>query len=147
MRQVNKEEFEVLTRFHPGEVRYYVDISKAVNRNKGARVNVKRKPMVNRKPKTPIKAVGFKLSHSNSGRFVQLTVNGAASGDMQTGTKQYKVYSTVTRLLESDPTKVIKRTELTSKLVDELPQFSKNSVIVPAITALLRLKRIRYVGQ
>ena len=35
MRQVTKEEFEILTRFHPGEVRYYVDVGSATSRKRG----------------------------------------------------------------------------------------------------------------
>jgi len=136
MKQVPREDFEILTKYHPGEIRYYVDTSNTVKKNKGARVKVKRNPK---------KKIVRKTSHSNRGRFVQLAVpNG--QGNMMQGTKQYLVYSTVTRILENDPTKVLSRKELTDKTCAALPAHSKQSVIVPSISALLKLNRLRYTG-
>ena len=141
MRQVSKEEFEILTRFHPGEVRYYVDVNRALStRSKGAKVNVRRKP-IKRIPKATIKGG----NRANASKFVQLTTKGA--GNMQPNSMQYKLYCEATRVLNEDPTKVLKRNELTAKLVKRNPNLSKVSQIVPAISALIKGNYLRYTGE
>lgn len=140
MTQVTQAEFEVLTGFHPGEIRYYVDINSTVRRNKGARVAVRRQPS-----KATAKADGKPLSLLNQGKHIQLALNGAGR-DIKHGTKQYQVYSSITRILESDPTKVMLRTDLTAAVQKSLPNISKNSCIVPAITVLLKIGKLRYTG-
>lgn len=142
MTQVTQAEFEVLTGFHPGEIRYYVDINSTVRRNKGARVAVRRHPSkVTAKPTH----TGKPLSLLNQGKHVQLALNGAGR-DIKSGTKQYQVYMSITRILENDPTKVMLRTDLTAAVQKSLPNISKNSCIVPAITVLLKIGKLRYTG-
>jgi len=141
MRQVSKEEFEVLTRFHPGEVRYYVDVNRALStRSKGAKVNVKRKP---------IKRVGKQAAkggnRANASKFVQLTTKNA--GAMRPNTLQYAIYCDATRVLKEDPTKVLKRNELTAKLVARNPNNDKDTQIVPTISALIKNGYLRYTGE
>lgn len=144
LRQVSKEEFEVLTRFHPGEVRYYVDVNKALNtRNKGAKVNVRRKP-IKRVPQAQA-PVGHGGNRANASRHVQLTTKGA--GSMNAGTIQYKVYCTASRALNEDPTKVLTRSELTAALAKRLPELNRKSQIVPSISALIRIGNLRYTGE
>lgn len=223
--KVTKEEFEMLTIFHPGEIRYYVDLGTVLNRTKGARVNVRREPKAASKTKVApgtfltktstveltnrlipyipgsisgrvqllvktelddattaitrqelvkrvviagiftktqvspvvsdllvrgglkyVKTAGVHTPalKGAQGRFVQLSTE--TNGNLQTGTKQYQVYSTATRILEGDPTKVMSRVELTSKVCADLPGFSKKSAVVPAISALIKMNRLRYTG-
>ena len=142
LRQVSKEEFEVLTRFHPGEVRYYVDVNKALNtRNKGAKVSVKRKP-IKRVPQAPVGRGG---NRANASRHVQLTTKGA--GEMRADTMQYVIYCDATRILNEDPTKVLKRNELTAALAKRQQNLNKASQLVPAISALIKTGYLRYTGE
>ena len=84
MRQVSKEQFEMLTIFHPGEVRYYVDIGTVVNKTRGARIDVRRKPSkTDRTTTSPQKGI-------TKNKFVQVTVKGA--GSMKAGSVQHKDY-------------------------------------------------------
>lgn len=140
MRQVTKEQFEMLTIFHPGEVRYYVDINTVVNKNRGARVNVKRKPRKSGKSKSK----GSAQSGVTKNQFVQVTTKGASN--MRADSIQYNVYCAATRILANDPTKVMKRRELVKQLVKALPQYNKVSQITPSVTALIRLGNLRYTG-
>ena len=142
MTQVTQAEFEVLTGFHPGEIRYYVDINSTVRRNKGARVAVRRHPS---KGATKPKAPGRPLSSINQGKHIQLALNGVGR-EIATGTKQYQVYASIKRILENDPTNVMLRTDLTAAVKKALPNVSKNSCIVPAITVLLKIGKLRYTG-
>lgn len=142
MTQVTQAEFEILTGFHPGEIRYYVDINSTVRRNKGARIAVRRPPSKGTvKPTAP----GKPLSFLNQGKHVQLALNGAGR-EIKSGTKQYQVYSSIKRILENDPTNVMLRTDLTAAVDKALPNTSKNSCIVPAITVLLKIGKLRYTG-
>jgi hypothetical protein len=137
MKQVPREDFEVLTKYHPGEIRYYVDTNKVIAKNRGAKVTVRRKPI---KDKTG----NSKTSHSNRGLHIQLGVKGA--GNMSTSSIQYNVYCAATRVLAEDPTKVMLRTDLTKQLESALPSYSKVSQIVPSITSLIKSGRLRYTG-
>jgi hypothetical protein len=148
MTQVTQKEFEVLTSFHPGEVRYYVDINSTIRRNKGARIAVRREPSkAAAKPsvKPASEASTLPLSTTNRGRFIQLGLSGAGRNINQ-GTAQYLVFSTITRILENDPTKVMKRTDLTAAVDAQLPNINRTSCIVPAITTLLKIGKLRYTG-
>lgn len=148
MRQVTKEEFEVLTKFHPGEVRYYVDVNKALaTRNKGARVNVRRKP-IKVAPKKRGKGKGGNQPHggnrANASLPIQLTVKSGT--EMRPNTLQYTLYCDVTRVLNEDPTKVMVRSDLTKKLVARNPNLNKASQIVPTLSALITNGYLRYTG-
>lgn len=141
MRQVSKEQYEMLTIFHPGEVRYYVDIGIVTHRKRGASAR-------NGKPTTKhvsghagTSVVKHGGSHKR-GQYVQLGVAGA--GNMRPETVQYKVYCAATRILAEDPTKVMLRPNLTSALVMDLPDMDKVQQIVPAITTLIQTNRLRY---
>jgi len=155
MKQVTKEEFEILTRFHPGEVRFYVDTGTDVARRSGTKVKVSHPAAKSRRPlqtarhrtkavdgdKPPVNRPGFA---ANRNQFVQLGIKGA--NGMRPETITYNVYASCTRIFASDPTKVIKRTELTKKLEAALPQMGKTSQIVPAISALIKKGNLRYTG-
>lgn len=141
MRQVTKEEFEILTRFHPGEVRYYVDISSATKRKAGATVNVGGTKL----PHKTRPARGGKSASQNRGRFVQLGVKGA--GNMSAGSVQYNVYVAASRILAEDPTKVLSRIDLTAKIGKAIPHYDKISRIVPSLSSLIRDGRLRYTGE
>jgi len=141
MKQVPREDFECLTKYHPGEIRYYVDTGIAIAKNRGAKVNVRRKPRsqagANGTTRNPQSGVA-------KNQFVQVTVKGA--GNMHTDSIQYNVYATATRILANDPTKVMKRRLLVKELVKALPQYHKVSQITPSVTALIRLGHLRYTG-
>jgi len=133
MRQVTKDEFEVLTRFHPGEVRYYIDVAKALNRNKGAKISVKRKPVVAKQ-----------YGRNAPKQHVQLTTKDTS--DMRPESLRYIVYRASMRAFGSDPTKVMTRGELTTKLCRTLPNRNKKSHIVPTISGLIKSGYLRYTG-
>jgi len=137
MKQVPREDFEILTKYHPGEIRYYVDTKTSIAKNRGAKVTVRRKPIKN-------KTNSSKTSHSNRGLHVQLGV--AGTGNMSTSSVQYNVYCAASRVLAEDPTKVMLRTDLTKKLESVLPSYSKISQIVPSISSLIKSGRLRYTG-
>ena len=132
MRQVTKDEFEVLTRFHPGEVRYYVDVAKALCRNKGTKV-VSVKPAVQ-----GIKGRRAPLQH------VQLTTKG--TNGMNANTLRYRGYRAVARILNNDPTKVMTRRDLTAAFCKALPNLNKKSQVVPTISGLIQTGQLRYTG-
>lgn len=134
MKQVPREDFECLTKYHPGEIRYYVDTNIAIAKNRGAKVSVKRKPKPTSNPQTGV----------TKNKFIQVTVKGA--GNMHADSIQYGVYCQATRILANDPTKVMKRRELVTELVKALPQYNKISQITPSVTALIRLGHLRYTG-
>lgn len=134
MRQVTAEEFEVLTRFHPGEVRYYVDTSKPLNRKQGAKVTVKKASRVSTNTLT---------GQAAAGQHVQLTTKEMKSSP---GTLKYKVYRTAVNILQSDPTQVLLRSELTDKLAAALPHCDKKSQVVPTISGMIKTGELRYVG-
>jgi len=141
MKQVSREDFEVLSKYHPTEIRYYADTGTEVTKRKPTRVTVKR----NRKP---IKHVGVENGvnrRANASKFVQLTTKGA--GNMRSDSMQYRLYCETTRLLNEDPTKVLRRSDLTAKLVKKNPGLNKVSQIVPAISALIKGGYIRYTGE
>ena len=142
MKQVSKEDFEVLSKYHPAEIRYYADTGTEVTRRKPTRVTVKR-------DRKPIKRVGKQAAkggnRANASKFVQLTTKNA--GAMRPNTLQYAIYCDATRVLKEDPTKVLKRNELTAKLVARNPNNDKDTQIVPTISALIKNGYLRYTGE
>lgn len=134
MRQVTKEDFEVLSKYHPAEIRYFADTSVEIKRRKPSRVTVKRPP------KSPVAA----RPNVVRGQFIQLTTKDI--GATAPSTVKYNVYTEVKRALENDPTKVMRRTELTQAVDKAMPNYSKKSQIVPTITTLLRNGQLRYTG-
>lgn len=135
MKQVPREDFEVLTKYHPGEVRYYVDTAIAIAKNKGARVSVRR---------APVSVISHPKRTRTHGKHVQLGTQGI---EPKVGTKSYVVYAAVRKTLEQDPTKVMTRIELTQAVTKALPMHSKKSVITPAITTMIRQGVLRYTGE
>ena len=139
MRQVSKDEYEVLTRFHPGEVRYYVDIDRATKRKQGNPVKIGR----TKARKVPSQRRGAHVRGKS--QFVQLTSKGA--NGMRRDSLMYTTYSTITRILGSDPTKVITRRALTDQLAVECPGMSRISQIVPTVSGLIGRGYLRYTGE
>jgi len=146
LRQVDKEEFEILTRFHPGEVRYYVDISKSVHRNKGASVKIKAKPIrvTNGAGKKTGGTTGLKVIGGGRGinMPIQLTT---IERDFRAGTKYSVMHQSLKRVMENDPTKVAGRTNVVKSMLADLPNYRPNQVN-PFVTDCLKYGIIRYVG-
>lgn len=119
MRQVTKEEFEVLTRFHPGEIRYYVDVGRTLSsRHRGARVTVKRKPVtkkVAKKERTPRKAKAINGTGKGANKPVRFT--GKAAGFTHLAKIGTKVDEEVRRLFANDPVKIMGRSDLAQTVV------------------------------
>lgn len=136
MKQVPRDDFEILTKYHPGEVRYYVDTAIAIAKNRGAKVNVSRKPKA-------VVCGAKKPAVISYGKHVQL---GIGTYVPKLGTKSYMVLHAAKAILENDPTKVMLRPELTQAVAVRLPQHDKKSVIVPALTLLIREGTLRYTG-
>ena len=155
MRQVSQEEYGILTRFHPGEVRYYVDIDKATSRTKGEKV-VK----TTRKTKVPVAADGSTtnvtakavtkktvpaiFSRRGYSQHVQLTTKDA--GSMRPESILCKVYTSCVSIFNADPTVVLTRKALTEKLLAANPSMTKLSQIVPSISGLIAKGNLRYTG-
>jgi hypothetical protein len=148
MRQVDKEEFEILTRFHPGEIRYYVDISKSVTRNRGAKINVKRQPAGTNGAAAPKKtSKQTKPRVPGGGRGTNMPIRLTTTDhEFRDGTKYRVMHNCLKRTLENDPTKVMGRTEVVKSIMSDLPNYRPNQVN-PFVTDCLKLGIIRYVGQ
>jgi hypothetical protein len=143
MKQVSKEDFEVLSKYHPAEIRYYADTGTEINRRKPVRVTVKRPPKAVTKKKVSPQEGAAK--ESARGKFVQLTTK--PIGSTPPNSVKYNVYCGIKRVFGNDPTKVMKRTDLTKKLDTALPGFDKVSQITPTITALIKDGYMRYTGE
>ena len=139
MKQVSREDFEVLSKYHPTEIRYYADTGTEITKRKPVRVTVKRKPTV-----VATKSNRGGNRRANATKFVQLTTKSV--GDMRPDSLQYRMYCDASRVLNEDPTKVLKRNELTDKLVKRHPKLNKKSHIVPAISGLIKRGFLRYTG-
>lgn len=151
MRQVSKEEFEVLTRFHPGEVRYYVDVDKALStRNKGARINVKREPVQKKAKRKPVKS-GLKpgagaRAINGTGRTYNLPIlyTGKDAGYVKEGSISKRIETEVKRLYEDDPLRVIGRADLAKMLMRNLGLSRGN--VHPQVSDLLKRGTIRIMS-
>jgi hypothetical protein len=141
MRQVSKEEFEILTRFHPGEVRYYVDISNATKRTKGAKISVKRKPKASKKAK---KRVSPKAGiNAKSGRVNNAPLQlGLRSPSFKANTKSESQWRLVKLQLHNDPTMVVGRTDLVNTIV--AGSVYTNTQIGPFVSDCLKQGYLRY---
>lgn len=147
MRQVDKEEFEILTRFHPGEIRYYVDISKSVSRNRGAKINIKRNAVGTNGTAAPKAAKQSKPRVPGGGRGTNMPIQLTTSDhQFRDGTKYRVMHNCLKRHMENDPTKVLGRTEVVKSILHDLPNYRPNQVN-PFVTDCLKLGIIRYVGQ
>jgi len=147
MRQVSKEEFEILTRFHPGEIRYYVDVGKAINRTKGAKVAVTRKPKATKKKsakkaKKKIVTVGV---NAKSGRVNNAPLQlGLHSPSFKANTKSESQWRLVKLQLHNDPTQVMGRTDLVNTIVTG--SIYSNTQIGPFVSDCLKNGYLRYTG-
>lgn len=148
MRQVSKEEFEVLTRFHPGEVRYYVDVGKALNtRHKGAKVNVKRKPIAKKIGKKAKRAgpkpgkEGRAINGTGRGMNKPIIYTGKDAGYILIGSVSKKVEAEVKRVYEGDATRVVGRSDL-AKIVMRNTGLARGSVH-PCISDLIKRGTLR----
>lgn len=144
MRQVTKEEFEILTRFHPGEIRYYVDIGRATNRTKGAKVNVKRKPQTRKKKASKKKSAKKSGVVNGTGHGLNQPVRytGKEAGYMTSSTISIEVEKQVKEVFAGDPTRIIGRSDLT-KIIDKRSDLSMEQ-INPVISDLLSRGVIAY---
>jgi hypothetical protein len=138
MRQVSKDEYEVLTRFHPGEIRYYVDIDRATKRKQGNPVKIGRsRSLTKPAPKRVVHQRG-------RSKFVQLTAKG--SNGMRPDSLMQKTYNSIRDILQSDPTQVVTRRSLTDSLAAANPSMSRISQIVPTVSGLISRDYLRYSG-
>jgi len=147
MRQVSKEEFEILTRFHPGEVRYYVDVDKALTtRNRGAKINVKREPVKKKaKRKDENRAKPTAASHviNGTGRGFNkpLLYTGKDAGFLKIGTISKKVELEVKRLFDGIPTRVTGRSDLVNILIRNTGL--KRSNVDPVVSQMIKVGALR----
>jgi len=141
MRQVTREDFEILTKYHTGEIRYYVDVDNALpSKRKATRVTVKRKYKARKKPVKRIVTVGV---NPKSGRTTNSPVQlGLTSPTFREGTKSQNWWRLVQLKFEKDPTKVIGRTELVNGIVDS-SVYTKQQ-IGPFVSECLKAGILRY---
>lgn len=140
MTKVSKEEFEQLTKFFPGEIRYYVDMPSHIRRRKGARVTVKRKPA---SPDDVKATAGKRRRQSTSaingtGRGTNLPIifKGGESAYGDKSIKGRKVEVAVHSIFNGDPTKVLGKVELINKVV-AMTTLHRSSV-APAVSFLIK---------
>lgn len=136
MRQVTKEEFEVLTRFHPGEIRYYVDVSKATGRRSSAKTVTKtrRKKRAKRTEKQSRKS-----AINGTGRGFNKPVQLISSSKVDSygaGTIVRAVGAAVVRSFEGDPARVWGRTDLVNHVTRETGLRIES--VTPAASKLLQ---------
>jgi hypothetical protein len=146
LRQVSKEEFEILTRFHPGEVRYYVDIGRSVYRNKGASVKIKAKPIrvTNGTGSKAGGSAGLKVVGGGRGTNMPIQLT-SIDKNFRPGTKYSVMHASLKRIMNNDPTKVEGRTNVVKRMLADLPNYRPNQVN-PFVTDCLKYGIIRYTG-
>ena len=151
MKQVTKEEFEVLTRFHPGEIRYMVDTNKVIYRRKGAAVTVSRKATApKKKRKSGRSVVAIKPGVGRGGNSTQRPKNApmqlvTSSHEFKEGSLSVALYRLVKLKFERDPTKVIGRTDLVAEIVDT-SIYAPNQV-GPFVSDCVKRGILRYTGE
>jgi len=126
MRKVTKFEYNVLRKFYPGEVRYYIDL-----------------PAGKKVAKTKRKSNYTKKNSHAHNMPLQLTVHRKKkfkAGSMA-DTVSEKIYS----ICENDPTKVMSRSELLSLLVNRTI-YSKQQVQTFLTDAIHKYGMLRMVG-
>lgn len=142
LRQVSKEEFEILTRFHPGEIRFYVDVGKALNtRHKGAQVSVKRKPV--KKKASAKKVASKKVISGRAGKTLNAPmILGTNSPSFRENTKSESWWRLVKLQFHNDPTHVLGRTDLVNTIVNG--STYTNNQIGPFVSDCLKNGYLRY---
>lgn len=124
-RRVEKHEYDTLVRFHPGEVRYYVDISSLRRQKAGKRNTAARGGGGTNRPII----LGLRQIH-----FVA-------------GTKSAYVWTAICEIYKADPTLVLGRTELCNRIGEILPAYgTAGNVISPIVSECLRRGGLRYIG-
>jgi len=139
MKQVTKEEFEILTRFHPGEIRYMVDTNKSIYRRKGAAVTVSRKATA---PKAKRKSTAG-VPRGKPNRHVQLTTS---RHEYKPGSLGEKVQRVVRIEMESDPTLVVGRSDLVNRVTVTCKGRFTKAQINPIVSDLIKHGDLRYTG-
>jgi len=134
LRQVTKEEYDILTRFHPGEIRYYVDVGVSKYR---------KRPAVKKATTRGPRVVG--ASSNGDGRTLpknspmQLVTT---AHQYKEGTLSLNLYRLVKLKFENDPTKVIGRTDLVNSIVHS-SIYAANQV-GPFVSDCLKKGVLRY---
>lgn len=145
MKQVTQQDFEVLTKYHPGEVRYYVDTSVELRyKHKGARVNVRREPVAKKASKKAIKKVTKKRAINGTGKGTNKPVllTGVKSKFGATAKIGNAVETAVRSIYERDPTQVVGRHDLTDMVVRKTGL--KIMQVSPVISDLISNHVLRY---
>ena len=119
MRQVTREEYEVLTRFHPGEIRYYVDFDRVTSRRTvGTKVKVRRGGARNTRKSLKTLSTGKKRKVVPQNSPVRLTTQRL---DIEPNTTLDDVYEGVKTALNNDPTAVMGRSDLCARVTNIVP--------------------------
>ena len=92
MKQVSKEDFDILKKYHPGEVRYYIDLNGAAQRRK--------RPA--------------RTSHGKLNRRIQLTTKSYTW--MKPDCLEARAYDAICKILDKDPTRIIGRVDLSHQV-------------------------------
>jgi hypothetical protein len=158
LKQVTQEEFEILTRFHPGEVRFYVDTNTDITRRVGTKVRITNEPVKPRKRKSAKRAAakpkakptwwdGVKPAASGlnpkSGRPTNSPVQlGLSSPSFKEGSKAQNFWRLILLQFKKDPTVVVGRTVLVDSVV-KTSVYTKNQ-IGPFVSDCLKAGYLRY---
>lgn len=150
MTQVPKEDFEILSKYHPGEIRYYIDTgTRLTHRRKPTRVTVKRKPVGKKKAAKKKKhskrdATSTKRPINGTGHGTNKPVRytGKDAGYEVEGSISKQVEDKVKALFAGDPTRVIGRANLTVMVCRDTGLHKTK--VNPAITDLLKREVLTY---
>ncbi len=133
-KQVTSQEYDVLTRFHDGEVRYYVNFES--NRHR-------------RKSQTRRHNGMTDSTRTQPGALLMLSVHGKLS--YSKGTYAQRITDEVYDMLGNDPTKRISRMKLKDILVNRFAEKGEEDIteiqVGPHISAMTKAGMLRIVEQ
>ena len=115
MRQVSREDYEVLTKYHTGEIRYYIELNSATRKRVGTKVKVtprQMKPKVGLKSLVINKRMGKRRPKNSPVRLIRTDFT------FTNGTLQHTLYYDLKVIFRRDPTMIMGRTDLVNLLMN-----------------------------
>ncbi len=114
MRQVSREDYEVLTKYHTGEIRYYVELNSATRKKVGIKVKVTPRQVKAVVPKLNV----LGLKNQRGGRPRNSPIRMIRTSFVFTkGTLQDHLYYYLIGIYKRDPTMTMGRSDLVELLM------------------------------
>jgi len=137
MRQVNREDYEVLTKYHRGEVRYYIELNSATRKKTGTKVKLTPRPV---KAGAANKRIGTRRPKNSPLRLVRTDFQ------FTVGTLQSHLYRYLTKIFQRDPTMIMGRSDLVALLMKNSQKA--NNQAGPFISdCIFKHKVLKYQGE